>query len=168
MLAFAWGIWKIAGENRRLRIAGVLMLAYGALGFLGRSLLCTSVRYWQRVEERFLILCHCSWRGDRDLLSAWIGVCGTALGKRFRIYSTLTFIVLLVFGILTFLDAPGVSTNQPTPLIGVWERINIGAFLLWVVVLAITLLRTERLPDSIKERHFNVKQIQAMSSDLSK
>jgi hypothetical protein len=33
--------------------------------------------------------------------------------------------------------------NLPTPLIGVWERINIGVFLLWVVMLAIALLRVQ-------------------------
>jgi len=36
--------------------------------------------------------------------------------------------------------APRLSGNQPTPLIGVWERINIAVFLLWVIVLAIALL----------------------------
>jgi hypothetical protein len=39
------------------------------------------------------------------------------------------------------LDAPGVSANKPTPLMGIWERINIGVFLIWVVVLAIVLLK---------------------------
>lgn len=43
--------------------------------------------------------------------------------------------------VLTVLDAPGIEANLLTPRIGVWERINIGVFLLWVVVLAITLLR---------------------------
>src|SRR5678816_2594405 len=72
-----------------------------------------------------------------------LGFAAASLGKRFRIYSIATFIVLLVFGVLTFLDSPGISTNQPTPLIGVWERINIGVFLLWIVVLATVLLRRE-------------------------
>ena len=48
----------------------------------------------------------------------------------------------MVFGVLTFLDAPGIAANLPTPWIGVWERINVGVFLLWVVVLATALLRT--------------------------
>jgi hypothetical protein len=50
-------------------------------------------------------------------------------------------LVKVAFGVLTFRDAPRLSTNQPTPLIGVWERINIAVFLLWVIVLAIALLR---------------------------
>ncbi len=58
-------------------------------------------------------------------------------------YSIGTFVVLFIFGVLTFLDAPGIAKNQPTPLIGLWERINIGVFLLWVVVLGIVLLRVQ-------------------------
>jgi hypothetical protein len=72
-----------------------------------------------------------------------LGFAAVALGKNFRIYSVVTFIVLLFFGILTFLDAPKLSSGQPTPIIGVWERVNIGVFLLWVVVLAIVLWNKE-------------------------
>jgi hypothetical protein len=49
-------------------------------------------------------------------------------------------VILVAFGALTFADAPGVAANQATPWIGVWERINVGVFLLWVVVLATALL----------------------------
>ena len=62
-----------------------------------------------------------------------------ALGKAFRIYSIATFVVLVFFGALTFIEAPGIAKNEPTPMIGVWERINIGVFLIWVVVLAVVL-----------------------------
>jgi hypothetical protein len=44
---------------------------------------------------------------------------------------------------LTTLNAPRIGANLPTPWVGVWERINIGVFLLWVVVLAMTLLRVQ-------------------------
>ena len=64
-----------------------------------------------------------------------------ALGKRFRLYSIATLVILVGFGVLTGLDAPRLSANLPTPLIGVWERINIGVVMLWDVVLAVALLR---------------------------
>jgi hypothetical protein len=51
--------------------------------------------------------------------------------------------VLLTFGALTFLEAPRLQSNLPTPWIGLWERINISVFLLWVVVLAALLLQNE-------------------------
>jgi hypothetical protein len=70
-----------------------------------------------------------------------IGFGSAAFGKRFRLYSIMTMLILLSFGLLTGMDAPQVQSNQPTPLAGVWERINIGFFLLWLVVLSIVLLR---------------------------
>ena len=76
----------------------------------------------------------------RRLLLA-IGFGGAALGKPFRYYSIATVMTFVVFGTLSFLDAPHLAAGLPTPLLGVWERINIGAFLLWVVALAIALLR---------------------------
>ena len=40
-----------------------------------------------------------------------------------------------------------IGANQPTPWVGVTERINIGVFILWVVVLAMTLLRARKEDD---------------------
>ena len=65
----------------------------------------------------------------------------TALGKVFRRYSFLTIIVFVVFGTLTGIESPGIARNLPTPMIGVWERINIAAFMLWVVVFPGAIMR---------------------------
>jgi hypothetical protein len=70
-----------------------------------------------------------------------IGFGAAAFGKRFRLYSIATIALLVVFGALTGLQAPRIAANLPTPLVGIWERINIGVFLLWVMALAIALLR---------------------------
>jgi hypothetical protein len=69
-----------------------------------------------------------------------IGFGAVALRKHFRRFSIVTLAIILVFGALTVPYAPRLEANLPTPWLGVWERISIGAFLLWVVVLAITLL----------------------------
>jgi hypothetical protein len=66
-----------------------------------------------------------------------------AFNRWFRLYSIVSLLILMAFGALTFRDAPGLAVNLPTPWIGVWERINLGVFLLWVVVLAATLWRIE-------------------------
>jgi hypothetical protein len=141
MTVFAWGVWKSASRNRALRIAGALLMAYAALGFLwpfapmhlrdvlavgGGTISDTLHLALGAVTEILYLLA--------------LGFAAMALGKRFRFYSIATFVTLLVFGVLTFLEAPGVAANRPTPLIGVWERINIGVFLLWVVVLAVVLV----------------------------
>lgn len=145
VIAFAWGVWKSAGQNRPLRLAGGLMIAYGALGIV-----------WPFAPMHLRETLAAGGATFSDTLHIALGVitevlylvalffAATAFDKQFYYYSIATFVVLFIFGILTFLDAPGIATNQPTPLIGVWERINIGVFLLWIIVLAITLLRAKK------------------------
>ena len=72
-----------------------------------------------------------------------MGFGATLLGKRFRYYSYGTIATLIVFGVLASLQAGRMAANQPTPWMGIEERINIYATMLWVAVLAIGLLRTQ-------------------------
>lgn len=144
MFAFAWGIWRSAGDSRYLRIAGISMLGYAALGFLWpfapmhqREVLAMGGGTLQDTMHKALAV------ATQVFYMLALGFAAAALGKGFRIYSIITVVVLLIFGFLTFLEAPKVSTNEPTPMIGVWERINIGVFLLWVVVLAVILLKKD-------------------------
>ena len=65
--------------------------------------------------------------------------------------------MLLAFGGLTFLEAPRLQANLPTPWIGLWERINISVFLLWVVVLAPVLWRTGTAQGEIAVRRCVMK-----------
>ena len=62
------------------------------------------------------------------------------------------WVILLAFGVLTGMDGPRVQANLPTPWLGVWERISIAADMLWVAVLAITLLRVKDIP-AVTGRH---------------
>jgi CubicO group peptidase (beta-lactamase class C family) len=140
--AFGYGVWKSADRDRALRIVGALLVAYGSLGLLWP---------FAPMHQREALAAGGGSLGDTMhivLASATVLLMFAAMsfairgfGKRFRLYSIASIVVLLAFGALTFRDAPGVAANLPTPWIGLWERINIGVFLLWVVVLAIALLR---------------------------
>jgi hypothetical protein len=46
---------------------------------------------------------------------------------------------MLVFGAITSFYAPEVQANEPTPWVGVYERINAYGYMLWIVVLAVML-----------------------------
>jgi len=140
--AFGWGVWKSAGRSRALRIAGGLILAYGSLGvlwpFAPMHLRETLAAGGGTLSDTMhLVLASATVL----LMLLAIGAAAAAFGIWFRVYSLATLAILAAFGALTFLDAPRLSANLPTPWIGVWERINVGVFLLWVVVLATTLLR---------------------------
>src|SRR6266540_2599131 len=70
-----------------------------------------------------------------------VGFGAAAFGRRFRLYSIATAVIAFAFGALTGVDGPRISANLPTPWIGLWERINIGVYMVWVAVLAVTVLR---------------------------
>jgi hypothetical protein len=141
--AFGIGVWKSGGRNRAVRVVGGLILAYASLGLLWP---------FAPMHQRDVLAAGGGTPSDtlHQVLAAVtvflmflaIGFGATAFGKRFRLYSIVTIMVLLVFGGLTFLEAPRLQMNLPTPWIGLWERINISVFLLWVVTLVAVLWRT--------------------------
>lgn len=154
VIAFGLGVWGSAGRRRSLRITGGLLVAYGVVGLAGPffpihlrkalaagegSLTDTMHGIITMVLVLFMLLA--------------IGFGAAAFGKRFRLYSIVTIVLLVVGGVLAGLDQPRLEANLPTPWMGVTERINIGVFLLWVVVLAIALLRAQVESADIREKH---------------
>ncbi len=137
VVAFGWGVWLSAARNRQLRIVGALMFIYGFSGFFWplapMHLRGTEFTLTDAMHIVFGIV-------TVLLMMLMIGFGAAAFGKRFRIYSIASIVAFIVFGTFTGLDSPRIAANLPTPLIGIWERINIGVFLLWLVVLAIVLL----------------------------
>jgi hypothetical protein len=134
--AFGWGVWRSAGTNGRLRVVGALFVANGLIGLAWppmhpRGTVVTLTDTLHIVFTMATVL----------LMMLAIGFGAGAFGRRFRRYSIATLVILVAFGALTGLEGPRVAANLPTPWIGVWERINIGAYLQWVVVLAASLLR---------------------------
>lgn len=142
--AFGLGVLRSADENRPLRVVGWLVIFYGAFNF-----------YWPPMHSREVLAAggaslndtlHLTWAGVTVLLFMLIFAFGAASqGKGFRIFTVVSAMVLLTFGMLTALAAPNVEANLPSPFAGIYERINVGVFLLWVVVLAVVLLR-QRFP----------------------
>jgi pimeloyl-ACP methyl ester carboxylesterase len=140
--AFGVGVWKSAEHNHRLRVVGALFVVSGLIG-LG----------WLPMHQREVLAAgggtltdtmHIVWSVVTVLLMMFqMGFAAAAFGRRFRVYTIVTMVVLFFFGALTFRSAPGVSANLPTPWLGVWERINVLGFMAWQAVLAMGLLRVE-------------------------
>lgn len=139
-LAFGVGVFREAARsNRALRITGVMLAGYAAAGFLGPIFFEMQQRdagtpgsdVSHIVLTGVLVLC---------LLLA-IGFGAFALGRRFRIYSLATLLTVIALGALTVPYGVRLAAHQPTPGLGIVERIDIYAALLWIAVLAVALLR---------------------------
>jgi hypothetical protein len=56
---------------------------------------------------------------------------------------------MLVFGLLMGMESPDVQDNDPTPWLGVWERIAVEGAILWQAVFAgVLLYRTRPGPEA--------------------
>jgi len=140
MVAFGWIVWKSAPPNRALRVVGALLVAHTVFGQFwppmpqravlaagGGTLTDTLHLVWATITAFFFIL--------------MVGFGAAALGKRFRVYSIATIVIVLACGAVTGTYASQVQADLPTPWVGVWERISIAAFMGWIAVLATALLR---------------------------
>lgn len=141
MIAFGVGVWGSARGKRALRLVGGLMVVDQMRGFAGtlfapmhlRGVPGTSTDVWHIILTSATVL----------LILFIIGFGASAFGQRFRLYSIGTLLVLVVFGTLTGLEGPRMAANLPTPWMGVEERLNIFSYMLWVIVLAIGLMRSQ-------------------------
>ncbi|MBV8762904.1 MAG: DUF998 domain-containing protein [Deltaproteobacteria bacterium] len=138
LVAFGVGVWR-SSMTRRLRVTAVALIVIGALG-----------PFWPPMHQRgvpasMTDVGHIAFTVVTTILIFIAIASGTsALGGKFRLFTLATLAVLVVSGGLTFLQAPAVGANAPTPWLGVFERIDLGAYLLWVAVLSATLLRVAR------------------------
>lgn len=70
-----------------------------------------------------------------------IGLGGFMLEKWFKVYSFATIAILLAFGVITSLQAPALEAGLVTPWMGLTERVNIYATMVWFAFFSIKLLR---------------------------
>lgn len=134
LVLFAAGIWLSAAQRRALRVTGVLLAASAIYGW-----------FWPPMHMRgqptgLTDTLHIVWTAAWLVMTlAAMGFAASVLGRRFQYYTAATVAVMVLFGTLTGMQGGRLAAGLPTPFVGVYERINIGAFLLWVVVLAIYL-----------------------------
>jgi hypothetical protein len=139
MIAFGWGVLKASRHKRAIQVAGDLLILSAVFNLA-----------WPPMHQREVIAAGGGTITDTlhivftiitvVFMMIIIGLSATALGKWFRIYSIISIVLLLFFGIVTGLDAPAMESLQPTPWMGVWERISIGIYMLWIIMFALKLM----------------------------
>lgn len=146
--AFGVGVWLSAGGKQVLRLTAIGMVGKEVLGLLVTLFFPIHLR---GIEGTLTDTMHAILTGvgvfffmfPAMLFGAW------GFGKKFKIYSIVTMVVFLICGVLTGIEAPKLVANQPTPWIGILERVNIYGYFLWVVMLTVKLLHTVKDNNSI-------------------
>jgi hypothetical membrane protein len=140
MFGFGWILWRSSRSNRALRVVGVLLMTQTVFG-----------SFWPAMHQRAVLAAgggtltdtlHLVWATVTGLFfMVAMGFGAAALGRRFRAYSIATMAIIVACGAWTGTYAARIQADLPTPGVGIWERLSIAAFMLWVAVLATTQLR---------------------------
>lgn len=140
VIAFGLGVFRAAASRGALRVVGATLVVSGAIGL-----------WWPPMHQRAVIAAggatltdtlHLVWTGATVLLMI-VGIVASAVafGPRFRRYAFATLALLTAGALMTSVDAARLDAGLPTPWMGVYERLNIGVYLLWLATLSVTLLR---------------------------
>ncbi len=141
---FGAGIWQSAHGSRPIRLTGALMAAHGATSLL-----------WlvAPMSPREVIAAGGATNADTMHLAlgaatgmfvaSYVTAFATANGTAFRLYSLGTLATALG-GSLISAQVDRVQAGEPTPYMGLLERIGIGAWLQWMAVVGLRLLRRNR------------------------
>ncbi|HET8604457.1 MAG TPA: DUF998 domain-containing protein [Marmoricola sp.] len=143
-LAYGVGVWQSAGSRRALRATSGILLASGAttaawLPFPMSPRADIAEGTTGRADTGHLVL---SGLTVAEVL-ALFGAGSAAFGPGFRAYTALSGATVLACGALTSQQATRLPRGKPTPRMGLYERTSIGAWLLWMAVLAVRLLREQ-------------------------
>ena len=134
--AFGVGAWNSVRGNRALRIGAGMLTAYGLWNIIGAL-------FPLRLGDDSSIPAHIV-ATNVQLALMVAAMCFVAAGfhGRMRAYSIVSLALSALMGMVAFMAAPG-----PNLVLGVGERISIGAFLLWVAVLAAVLWKRPTAAD---------------------
>jgi hypothetical protein len=144
-VAFGIGVGEAARGRRALRATSLVLLGSGATNLAWLPLPMSSRDAIARGEASDSDTGHLVLSGLTVAeIVALLGAGSGAFGTRFRMYSLCSAAVVLLSGALTSRQAAKLTNGQPTPRMGLYERISIGAWLQWMAVLAIILLREQR------------------------
>lgn len=135
VIGFAIGLW-MSVQDDRLRATSAFIAGIGAVGLIAGPFSEMNLRgsEWMITDTLHIavtaVIVLCIFGGVMFATSA--------LGGGFYRYSIGTLITLAVFGLIAGLQGVRLAAGEPTPWFGVVERIHIGAYLLWISILAAT------------------------------
>ena len=145
LVAFGVGVWR-SGGRRSLRLMGPFLIAANTVGLILHPVFPMHSR---GMTTDFTDTMHGALTAVFSLF-VLVALLLAVVGYRgwFRLYSIGTVLVLVGFGVLSSLAIPNVTKNLPTPWMGAFERINAYAYLGWLAVLAVILIRRSRTHDT--------------------
>jgi hypothetical protein len=136
-LAFGLGVWMAAARRPALRTPARALTAVGILDLVGSA----APMHARGVDFTLTDTMHILVTMAIVLMIVTALLSGRgAAGPLFRRYSDGSLAVILLFGAVAGMQAPRIALGVATPWVGVFERICIYAYMLWLAAFANLLL----------------------------
>jgi hypothetical protein len=143
-IAFAAGVWAAAAGAVRLRVTAVLILLFALNSQVWAMFVPMHMRGTTFTETDTM---HIAFAVSAIVLMVLFIVFGaSALGRGFRVYSALTVVAMLAAGAVVSTQVDAIAAGQPTPWMGLVERISVYGPIVWIAVFAACLLRRDSTP----------------------
>jgi len=141
-LAFALGVWRSADQSRPLRLIAFMIVGNAVNGLVLWNVFPMHMR---GAEATFTDTMHVLLAGV-GVVFVLVSVCVAALTSRgrLRLYSMAAILILLVPGALVFLYIPGMVLGEPTPWVGLTERISTYGYYLWQTYFIVHLIKAKK------------------------
>ncbi len=138
--AFAFAVWTSAGHRRALRWLAAMIFANAVNTVVLWNVFPLHMR---GVAPTVTDAMHLVLAVNPFVLASI--VCGiVAFNRSFRVYSAVTALVLILPAIFSFSYVTAVAVNQPTPGMGLAERVAQYGYQIWQAMLAVVLMRDGR------------------------
>lgn len=139
VFAFGSGILMLAKENKALKFVAILIIAKEIFGVIATLFAPMHLRGDTPAitDDMHIVL---TAAGVLLCMFPAIIISAKVFGGWFRFFSIAIILIFLIFGTLAGMDGAKIAENLPTPYVGLWERINIFSYLLWVIILSFKLL----------------------------
>lgn len=138
---FGIGIWKTCLPERIARITGAVIMGYAIISMITPLCFQMDMRGAEPTPRGSL---HPLMTGVMSFFILLSIASGAFLsGKRFRIYSFVTIMVVIIFGLLTVSQVQDLAAGTDTPWMGLKERVNIYLTMLWFAILSVNLVQQE-------------------------
>lgn len=138
LFLFGIGVLLAANQKRGLRFTGILIMIHVILATVSIFFPMNLREAEKTLSDTMHVILYTA---IPIIILLIIGFGSAANGKWFRIYSIVTILILILFGILTGMAAPKIAAGLPTPWAGLYERINIYGYMVWIILLAMVLFR---------------------------
>jgi protein-S-isoprenylcysteine O-methyltransferase Ste14 len=138
VLLFGVGVLLRTGKKLSLKISGILLLVYGLSLYVWLFFpMNMRENIGETSDSGHLVLAGIT----VFLLIAIITTGSSVRGNIFKIYSFITLGLMMFFGFLSGTMTASVAANEPTPWMGIYERISIYSSMIWISVYGLMLLK---------------------------